>query len=407
MGSKEQFNGILPRATSILVDFRWNKKRYRESLALHPSPANLRYAKQIRTHILNAIDLDAFSWSDFATYFPKSPHLIVAAPKIVLEPTFREIATDWLTMVGPTVAHTTLDEYSRALARYFLPVYGSRPMVQIAYEELALYIAGLPLTSAKTFNNVMTPARGVFRYAVRTGKITRDIAAEIESRSHQPPGPDPLEADEVIKVLRHIEATNEATWHNYFEFAIFSGMRPSEQIALKWSTVDFKHEQALVKTARVRARDKDTKNHKARYIDLQTRALAALKRQAQLTYSLEGNVFINPRTKRPFSSTAAPIDIWRPTLRELNIRHRDARQTRHTFATLCLHAGMNPAYISRQMGHVNAKMFFEVYARWIDGKANKRETAKMDAFLVAETSNNTVPNADFGHVVDTICEKRT
>jgi integrase len=75
--------------------------------------------------------------------------------------------------------------------------------------------------------------------------------------------------------------------------------------------------------------------------------------------------------------------VWRPTLKAIGIRHRDARQTRHTFATLCLMAGMNPAYVSRQMGHTNAKMFFEVYSKWIDGVANAREKSKMDVMLGA------------------------
>jgi integrase len=38
-----------------------------------------------------------------------------------------------------------------------------------------------------------------------------------------------------------------------------------------------------------------------------------------------------------------------------------------------LHAGMNPGYLPRQMGHTNAKMFFEVYSKWIDGAANQLE----------------------------------
>lgn len=82
--------------------------------------------------------------------------------------------------------------------------------------------------------------------------------------------------------------------------------------------------------------------------------------------------------------------VWRPTLKALGIRHRDARQTRHTFTTMCLMAGMNPAYVSRQMGHKNAKIFFEVYAKWIDGSANEREKSKMDAMLSARRGSATV-----------------
>lgn len=34
-------------------------------------------------------------------------------------------------------------------------------------------------------------------------------------------------------------------------------------------------------------------------------------------------------------------------------------------------------------------MFFETYSRWLDGHANDREKAKMDAFLLAETNFQT------------------
>lgn len=297
---------------------------------------------------------------------------------------FREIVEDWLDLVAPTVAYTTLAEYRRCLFRYFVPIYGRQPINNIDYEEFLLFVARLPIRSGKTFNNVMIPMRGVFDYALRTGKITRDFTVNILSRKHQSPGPDPLEFDEVMRVLCHLRGAYHPVWHNYFELAFFSGVRPSEQIALRWPDVDFKREQIRIAAARVRARDKDTKTHKIRFTDLQTRAVEALTRQRELSWSLTGCVFINPNTGRRFSDSAAPMNTWRDVLKATQIRPRGAKQTRHTYATLCLHAGMNPAYVSRQMGHANAKMFFEVYSRWIDGDANTREKAKMDAFLETE-----------------------
>lgn len=61
----------------------------------------------------------------------------------------------------------------------------------------------------------------------------------------------------------------------------------------------------------------------------------------------------------------------------------NARHTQDTFATMCLHANMNPGYISRQMGHTNARMFFEVYSKWIDADASDRERSKLDALFAS------------------------
>lgn len=132
----------------------------------------------------------------------------------------------------------------------------------------------------------------------------------------------------------------------------------------------------------MRRHHKATKTYKSRDVDLQQPALEALKRQRQLTFRPGGHVFLNPQTGEPFVDTADPVrKVWRPTLSALGIRDRDARQTRHTYATLGLHAGMNPGYLSRQMGHKNAQMFFRVYSKWIDGESNQREKAKMAAYM--------------------------
>ncbi len=36
-----------------------------------------------------------------------------------------------------------------------------------------------------------------------------------------------------------------------------------------------------------------------------------------------------------------------------------------------LHAKMNPGDLSKQMGHKNVKMLFEIYPKWIDKMANQ------------------------------------
>lgn len=40
-----------------------------------------------------------------------------------------------------------------------------------------------------------------------------------------------------------------------------------------------------------------------------------------------------------------------PTLTALNIRRRPPYNCRHTYATICIMSGMNPAFISQQLGH--------------------------------------------------------
>lgn len=48
---------------------------------------------------------------------------------------------------------------------------------------------------------------------------------------------------------------------------------------------------------------------------------------------------------------SATIRHLKPALEALGIRERRQYDTRHTYATLCLLAELNPAFIAAQLGH--------------------------------------------------------
>jgi integrase len=103
---------------------------------------------------------------------------------------------------------------------------------------------------------------------------------------------------------------------------------------------------------------------------------------AKLTYLKTPEIFENPVTHKPWHDDRSQRDhYWQPALKRLGIRMRRPYQTRHTYATTALMAGVNPSYISRQMGHRSPKMLFSVYAKWIDTADRGREKAKMEAAL--------------------------
>ena len=90
------------------------------------------------------------------------------------------------------------------------------------------------------------------------------------------------------------------------------------------------------------------------------------------------HVFIHPVSRIEFADTQPPSDAWKRISKLAGIRARDARQTRHTYATLMLLAGAKPAFVSRQMGHKNSQMFFKIYSKWLDSEDDWREVAKLN-----------------------------
>lgn len=91
---------------------------------------------------------------------------------------------------------------------------------------------------------------------------------------------------------------------------------------------------------------------------MNSRALAALKRQRHLTFETGEWIFLNPNTGQPFIDDR-PMKrwIWTPTLRLLGLRHRACYQTRHTYATLMLMSGANPGLGSLSIRSQYANVF--------------------------------------------------
>ena len=55
---------------------------------------------------------------------------------------------------------------------------------------------------------------------------------------------------------------------------------------------------------------------------------------------------------------------WNNALKKLSLTRRVPYQTRHTFATLMLNAGLPLQWIKDQMGHTNYQMLETRYAKW-------------------------------------------
>ncbi|MPM56044.1 putative defective protein IntQ [bioreactor metagenome] len=228
--------------------------------------------------------------------------------------------------------------------------------------------------------------RGVFTLAGRDLKVD-DPMEGIENSKHQKPQPDPLSFTEMKQILSHMHEHFDPRMAAYFEVAFFTGMRPEELIALRWGDVDWNNLTIRVERARTAGELKPLKTYNARDADLVSRALAALASMKPWTMmgGVNAEIFQNVETNKPLHDERSQRDhFWTPTLRKLGIRHRRAYQTRHTYATNALAAGANPAYIARQMGHKNAKMFFTVYAKWIDGADRGRKKAKVEAMIGKE-----------------------
>jgi integrase len=380
--SHRPYPGVEARGAAMRITFYFNRRRCRETLALFPTPTNLELAARLREEIRAKIAIGAF---DYASYFPKSRRGGKERLPLKQVPTFKELCARWLKIKREECQLSTFGSYEDALRKHFIPALGNRPVDAFIYSELALLVSNLDCKSTKTRNNILTPLRGVFELALRDGLISDNPVRHIRNRRVQKDLPAPFSREEMESILNELNTREEVALRNYFEFAFTTGLRTSELIALRWSDVDFVGKVVQVNQARVRRQIKATKTYRSREIELTSRALKVLQRQALISFKnvdLDSCVFLDPTTGCGFMDDRVQRErYWYPILDALGIRRRPAYNTRHTFATLSLLAGANPNWISHQLGHTNMKLLLDTYSRWIDGSDAGGNRAKLDALF--------------------------
>ena len=381
-------NGVQVRAHSIRLYFNFEGERVAERLEVNgqplpPTPANINYAHKISVEIRQKIAFRAFLYSD---YFPRSQRACSNAPQ-----TFGRLAALWLDSKGQ-LADASLSQYRNA-AEFWKKKIGAKTLVDsITHQTLAATV-GKMKWSPTTANNALIVLRGVLAFAFSGRRALDNPANGIANLKKISRPPDPFDTDERDRILVDMREHYDARVYWYFVFAFYTGMRPEEQIAVRWSDVDFR--RANIRVQRVRTfggteRDGD-KVGKIRDVDLVPQAMEALIAMKAYTFvkGADCDIFerpptvpvrgVNIKTGKSFNkgrSTPAGAwhdersqrDVfWKPALKRVGIRYRTAYKTRSTFATVALMAGVPPAYIAAQLGHANAKMLFEKYARWISG----------------------------------------
>ena len=373
MGRKSVSGGVREERGKIRLDFRFRGQRLKPVLALAWNERNrraaLRLMESIRIEIRNGV-------FDPAAHFPEYGGLARVGSTRPRIPTFLEQATTYLECIN--LADSTRTSYANTLKTHWYPAIGSMLVSVIRPSDIRSVVKNL---SPKTHNNVLIPCRGVLQSAVDDEIIGKSPAGSVKDVKLQKAEPDPYSLKEVEQILKDLRRQHGPDIADYFEFAFFTGLRVSEQIALEWRDFDKARALLTVARARVNGKTKVTKTSRVRHLELLGRAQAVLSRQYVRTGSDGGAIFLRPSTGRPWPNQNGQHKLFAGAISRTKLRYRSQKQTRHTFATMCLMAGANPAWVAAQLGHVSAKMLFEVYSKWIVGADDGLQRRRVESWI--------------------------
>ena len=188
------------------------------------------------------------------------------------------------------------------------------------------------------------------------------------------------------EVARFREAAASDPWAVFFDFALATGMRPGEILALRWEDLDLDAGTVTVRRALVgagsRSRFAEPKTPKSRRtIPLPgslIHALAAHKRR-QAVHRLKLGPEYEDQDLVFASATGGPHDARNLADRHLKPILRRAKlpgsfrlyDLRHTCATLLLAAGVHPKVVSERLGHAGITLTLDTYAHVLPGMQRK------------------------------------
>ncbi len=365
--------GIRFVGTSIEINFQVRRKRYQITLPYPQTQAGITASARIRSELIAKAKLGLLTEADIA--IARGEEITVPSSGFL----FQDFAQRYL---HHSKANTqNKKKYLNMLKNKWMPIFALVPIEDITTPILREAIDDYGFESAKTYNNNLTPLRGVFDLAVEAGVIVKNPMTPIKNSKVQEEDPDPFTKEEMLALINWLKDNmtgEEVVYYNYFEVAFFTGCRPSELIALHWDKDFDKFNKLLnISKSRVCGVEKNvTKTHTSRTIHLNDRAYNALLRQHQLTKGRE-HIFICPETDEPFYNEKPPRLRLQKAMQELGIRGRRAYNTRHTYATILLTSGVNPFFAANQMGH-SLQMMLKRYAKWIDVDKSKAEIAKIN-----------------------------
>lgn len=376
MGSRWFTGGVVvAKRGRIQFDFHLEGVRYRPSIKRPPSEANLRRARERLEVIKHQIQSGTFC---FEEEFPDYRYLrrIGGTSHARLcggvfddflahcESRFHRADMSW----------STLNAYRKIINGIWRPHLGHLAFFQIRYSRLVA-IADAQTWSRKTYNNGISALRCAFDFGYRDRPLQENPARNLRGarvRRADRPRIDPFSMQDAESLIAGLHRDWGEAQGNYDEFRFFTGLRPSEQIALVLSDLDLVNGRVSINKARVLGVDRDhTKTREDRRIQLCPRALAVLKRHLQLRARLKragkighDHVFFTD-SGEPMLNLTCSAQRWRKTLESLKIRYRRPYTARHSSVSWNLMLGRNLLWVSKQHGHRTVTML-QTYAAWID-----------------------------------------
>jgi len=327
--------------------------------------------------------------------------------------TLGEFLERWLRdYAWPNLAPRTAEGYETIVRQHLISKLGSFPLTQLRPEHLQKYYSKMLSSgrcdssgglSAQTVRHHHTALHKALQTAVEWGLLSRNVADAVRPPRAQRPEMRTWDEDDINRFL---EAAKDTPYHALFYLALFTGMRRSELLGLKWNDVDLILGEVSVTRSLHHLRDgsivfRSPKTAKGRRTVALPPSATLLLKEHHEKQKLERAMLGIPLTDddlvfshldgkpiRPNTVTRA----WTMLAARAGVKVIRLHDARHTHASIMLKQGIHPKVVQERLGHSTIAITLDTYSHVAPGLQEAAAKRFDEAFSTRynESANETV-----------------
>lgn len=313
------------------------------------------------------------------------------------------------------IRSSTKCNYDSVYKKHISPTLGKMSLSQITQLQIKGLIKNLDKLGYKyeTKNRVRIMLLDMFNKAMIDNFVLRNPCKGIKIIKDKNNDRKVLSREEQ---LIFFECCKGTFYDNLFVVAVNTGLRPGELCGLKWDDIDLdKMEISVERTLLYQKLENDeqktfhfdppkTKTSK-RKVPINKQCEMALKKQYIQSKIIKNKLYakqidgfedllFTTKFNTPINSQIY-IDAIKKIIDEINLMKDDLEQMeefsghcfRHTFATRCFEAGIQPKTVQKYLGHASLQMTMDLYTHVLNEQA-KEEILKLDNELLKINNDN-------------------
>ena len=294
--------------------------------------------------------------------------------------TVADFLNRWLAEYAkPNLSPRGFERYSGIIKGHLIPDLGNIPLTQLRPEHLQKhYTAKLETLSPRTVRYHHAVIHKALQTALKWGLVNRNVADAIDPPKFHHTDMQTWSEEEVNQFLTRAK---DSHYYALFHTALFTGMRRSELLALRWQDVDLLFNQVCVNRSLHHLKDgtyifTQPKSAKSRRTIALTPSSVLVLRDHQARQRLDQTmqgipqsdqdlVFSNIDGKplRPNTITRA----WNTLAAQCGLKRIRLHDARHTHASLMLKQGIHPKIVQERLGHASIQMTIDTYSHVTPG----------------------------------------